>query len=227
VTFGKSDDPETDLNNTSVALFLLVLSSIWFGCSNAARDICGEWHIYQRERMYNLKLSSYTFSKLTINGLVCAIQCAVLIGIVTPFCGLDAPLAELYGIVFITALTGSALGLLVSAFSSPFAKRTEIAIGTTPLLLIPIVVLGGVIKPLKDMGTIAETAASTMISRWSFEGLLRLEAGERGEMEPKMLAELLDPEKAFTILETCGFMGALFVLFTTATLILLKRQDII
>jgi len=165
-----------DVKYASIALFLMVVSAIWFGCSNAARDICGEWHIYQRERMYNLNLAAYTLSKITTSTLVCAIQCAMLVPIVALTCNLKAPLGQLFGMVLTTALAGAALGLLVSAFASPFKKRTEIAIAIIPLLLIPIVVLGGVIKPLKEMGTTAETTAATMISRWAFEGLLHLEA---------------------------------------------------
>jgi len=38
--------------------FPMVVAAIWFGCNNAARDIVGEWTIYQRERMVNLKLPS-------------------------------------------------------------------------------------------------------------------------------------------------------------------------
>ena len=30
--------------------FLMVVAAIWFGCNNAARDIVGEWTVYQRER---------------------------------------------------------------------------------------------------------------------------------------------------------------------------------
>ena len=36
--------------------FLMVIAAIWFGCNNVARDIVGEWSVYQRERMVSLKL---------------------------------------------------------------------------------------------------------------------------------------------------------------------------
>ena len=247
----------------SIALFLMVVSAIWFGCSNAARDICGEWHIYQRERMYNLNLVAYTLSKITTSTLVCAIQCAMLVPIVAVTCNLKAPLGQLFGLVLTTALTGAALGLLVSAFASPFKKRTEIAIAIIPLLLIPIVVLGGVIKPLKEMGATAETAAATMISRWAFEGLLHLEAqnletqdisipASETESLPKnqpadatdsgmqlpqpretvspsdvMVSEFFNLEKTVTIGQVMLILAGFFLVFSIATTVLLKRQDII
>ncbi|MGA2035553.1 MAG: FHA domain-containing protein, partial [Thermoguttaceae bacterium] len=47
----------------SITVFLLALAGLWFGCSNSAREIVGEWAIYHRERMVNLKIPSYIGSK--------------------------------------------------------------------------------------------------------------------------------------------------------------------
>jgi len=136
-------------------------------------------------------------------------------------------LGALYGMVLMTALCGTSLGLLVSAFASPFKKRTEIAIGTIPLLLIPLVVLAGVIKPIKEMGSGAEAVASLMVSRWSFEGLLHLEAAQHGVLEEPMLAAFLSLEKTITVTQSVGVMAVFFTVFLAGTMLLLKRQDII
>jgi len=62
VVFGKEiSKPITAANWAEVAgalgiaLFLMALSALWFGASNAVREIVGEWAIYHRERMVNLK----------------------------------------------------------------------------------------------------------------------------------------------------------------------------
>ena len=47
-------------------LFIMAVSAVWFGSTNAAREIVGELAVYKRERMYNLKLMPYIFSKITL-----------------------------------------------------------------------------------------------------------------------------------------------------------------
>ena len=62
--------------------FLMVVAAIWFGCNNAARDIVGEWTIFYRERMVNLKLPSYVLSKFALLLLLSLLQCVILLAIV-------------------------------------------------------------------------------------------------------------------------------------------------
>src|SRR5699024_9244184 len=61
------------------ALFLLVVSAVWFGCSNAAREIVREQAIYRRERMVNLSVVAYAASKFTVLGFLCFMQCLMLV----------------------------------------------------------------------------------------------------------------------------------------------------
>jgi hypothetical protein len=39
-------------------LFLLAVTSFWFGCNNAAKEVVKERAIYTRERGFNIKLGS-------------------------------------------------------------------------------------------------------------------------------------------------------------------------
>src|SRR5690606_16893926 len=63
----------------AAAIFFVVVSAVWFGTSNAAREIVSERAIYLRERMVNLGLFNYIFSKFLFLSLVCIIQCSVLL----------------------------------------------------------------------------------------------------------------------------------------------------
>src|SRR5262249_28320680 len=45
------------------AIFFLIVAAVWFGTSNAAREIVSERAIYLRERMVNLGLLNYVLSK--------------------------------------------------------------------------------------------------------------------------------------------------------------------
>jgi len=157
--------------------FLMVVAVIWFGCNNAARDIVGEWAVYTRERMVNLKIPSYVFSKLCVLGVMCLIQCTVLLAIVYPATGLKGPLLQILGVLFLASMVGSTLGLLISAF----AKSTEAAIMLLPIVLLPMIVLGGGIKPIHEMNTVVQAASTIIPSRWAFEASFGLEAAERPE----------------------------------------------
>ena len=67
---------------TRCAVFFLVVAAVWFGTSNAAREIVSERAIYLRERMVNLRLFNYVFSKFVLLSFFCVIQCTVLLAIV-------------------------------------------------------------------------------------------------------------------------------------------------
>lgn len=180
---GQTDKPVTDLESFKAIagamykpIFVMVLAALWFGCSNSAREIVGEWAIYYRERMVNLKIPSYVASKFTVLGLLCVIQCAMMLGIVHWGCGLRGNWAAMYGVLLLTAFNGVALGLLASAV----AKTSEMAIALVPLIILPMIIAGGALSPRHSMKW--PEAAQVLPSRWSFEATLLLEAEERGPM---------------------------------------------
>jgi hypothetical protein len=155
--------------------FLMVVAAVWFGCNNAARDIVGETAIFQRERMVNLKLPSYVFSKLIILGAVCLVQCAALLGLVYWMSDLSGSFPVLLGILLAASLVGSALGLLISAM----APTTEAAIAFLPVVLLPFILLAGGIKPVHEMPKAAQWIASICPTRWSYEAAFLTEADSR------------------------------------------------
>lgn len=159
----------------------MVLAAIWFGCLNAVREIVGEWAIYYRERMVCLKIPSYIASKFTVLGGLCLIQSSVLLVIVGCGTGLKGPWPGMLLLLLLTSLVGLAIGLCVSAL----AKSSEVAIAVLPLILLPLVMLGGSLLPLHQMSTPVRMLAQVMPSRWAFEGLLLLEA-DRRDTQPKV-----------------------------------------
>jgi ABC-type multidrug transport system ATPase subunit len=130
-----------DANERMAALFILVIAAIWLGCSNAAREIVSEQSIYRRERMVNLKIPSYLFSKITVLMLLCVIQCGILAGIAVPALEMEVSFSAMFILLLLTSLQSLLLGLLISSFVS----TTEAAMGLIPLVLIPQVILGGLI----------------------------------------------------------------------------------
>ncbi|MBB5056610.1 ABC-type multidrug transport system ATPase subunit [Granulicella aggregans] len=145
--------------------FLLVVAAIWFGCNNAARDVVGEWSIYQRERMVNLKLPSYVFSKFAVLMGLCIFQCLTLLTVVYFGCDLHGSYLREAGILVISSLVGAALGLAISARSA----TTETAIALLPVVLLPVITLGGGIRAIYKMPAPARVMSYVAPSRWAFE----------------------------------------------------------
>ncbi len=180
------------------ALFLVVASAIWFGCSNAAREIVGEWPIYHRELRAGVRRASYLLSKYVVLGGLCLLQCAVMLAILHPVLDLHGSFTVMLGVLFLVSLVGVGMGLLVSAV----VRRPPAAISFVPILLIPQIVLGGAILPLPDMPHLGDVGPWSLgrqvvpgffASRWGFEAILDVEYGQPMDVTG----------------EVCGFRGHL------------------
>ncbi len=156
------------------AIFLLSVAAIWFGTSNAGREIVAEQAIYRRERMVNLSVVNYVLSKFVMLSALSVIQCTVLLGIVYPIIGLGGgswhAFIPMLGMLIVTAMCATSIGLLLSTV----VVSTEAAMALTPIALIPQVVLGGRLVPMTTKGWL-ESVMSFMPARWSFEGVLAAE----------------------------------------------------
>jgi hypothetical protein len=154
-------------------MFFVVVSCIWFGTSNAAREIVAERAIYLRERMVNLSLVNYVLSKYVLLSCFCVAQCAMLLAIVFFALGFNGgPGAFVLELVNLIALSmnATALGLGISAL----VGSAEAAMALTPIALIPQVVLGGLMVPLTTNPTL-KPLMYLMPSRWGFEGAIAAE----------------------------------------------------
>ncbi|MEW5721973.1 MAG: FHA domain-containing protein, partial [Thermodesulfobacteriota bacterium] len=164
LAFQNAKDPCTPL-------FLLVVAALWFGTSNSSREIVAEKAIYKRERMVNLKIPSYLFSKYVVLSLLCLIQCLVLVGLVDLVLDFDGESAHILGVTFMAALGGLSVGLFVSAMT----QTQQAAVAIVPLVLLPMVILGGGITKIKDMNRATLVLSYAVPSRWAFEMLVHLE----------------------------------------------------
>src|SRR5262249_38524558 len=114
---------------TYTLLNIMVIAVLWFGCNNAAKEIVKEEAIYSRERAVNLRILPYLGSKFVVLSLISAVQTLLfmlviygtLAGLHAVF-DIDLPPARYrldylpqYGVLLLLAMTGVALGLLLSA----------------------------------------------------------------------------------------------------------------
>jgi hypothetical protein len=79
----------------------------------------------------------------------------------------------MFGVLVLAAGVGVALGLLASAL----ARTSEVAIALLPVILLPMVLLGGALFPKHEMTL--PVLSEIMPTRWAYEGALLLEAARR------------------------------------------------
>ena len=79
------------------------------------------------------------------------------------------------------------LGLVLSSL----VRSNEAAIALVPIVMIPQIVLGGAILPLKDMDEFTEVTAGLMISRWAFEATMIIEKPQTQETEILMIQPVM------------------------------------
>ncbi len=155
--------------------FLMVVAAIWFGCNNAARDIVGEWTIYKRERMVTLKLLPYVFSKFAVLLGLCIFQCGSMLAIIYLIDGLHSNFLYDFLVLLLSSMIGAGLGLSISALS----KTTESAIAMLPVVLLPIIALGGGMRSIYLMPHAGQVLSAIIPSRWSYEANLLHEASAK------------------------------------------------
>jgi len=165
--YGESDIAYTKPKNT--ILFLLALTSFWFGCSNAVRELVKERGIYLRERMVNLGILPYVLSKLGVLGLLAAVQCLLFLLILDRWFGVPGSFAAQLGAMLLGAVVGILLGLALSALAS----TADRAMTLLPLLLIPQVLFTSPAVQM-DMKGASGIVARAMPTWWSFDMMRRV-----------------------------------------------------
>ena len=204
-------------NNEKVAaVFVMVVAAIWLGVSNAAREIVSEQAIFKRERMVNLKIPSYIFSKVFVLSGLCLLQSLIIAGIVVPSLDLTSTLPEVVGTLFLTSLASLSIGLVISSL----VKTSEAAMGLTPIFLIPQVILGGLISKFGDMNDFIKALSGFTVSRWSFESLLITEFGDQSPMIISSIGFNSDNQPVDIMVITL-----FIVVMISLTANLLKRRD--
>jgi ABC-type multidrug transport system ATPase subunit/pSer/pThr/pTyr-binding forkhead associated (FHA) protein len=168
--------------NDGKALFIAAIISIWFGANNAIREIVSETPIYMRERLVNLKIPSYVFSKFTVLSGVALVQCLLFVGILVWLERLDgSDFPALVLILYLTSLCGITMGLACSAL----VNSTEKAMSILPLILIPQLLLSGFLKPVDDLYVTAEGKATTAVEYRRYEDTKGQQPAKMNQMPAK------------------------------------------
>lgn len=216
---------------TRMMLFNIACSGIWVGLLNSIQLVCKEKVILKREYMADLKLTAYLGSKIWIQCVICLIQSIAFIGVFTKFVYgvpkegiVSGWFFEMVLVFFLTVVSASAMGLLVSVFS----KNSSTAVNFAPILLIPQLVFSGSIISLNG---IADKISNFILCRWSMQAFgtindLNSLTDVIQEIYPSYVREP-DPYYTFTSTHFYNVIGVI-LLMTGVLLVLsyifLKRQ---
>ncbi|MCZ4492439.1 MAG: modulated efflux pump with fused ATPase and integral rane subunit [Conexibacter sp.] len=159
----------TDAGEAVKLLFLVVITVIWLGSIDAAREIIKEKSVFLREAAVGVKTGAYVLSKAIVLFTLAAVQTLLLTAIVLSF----QPLHESRGtyltvlaLLILTSWAAVGMGLLMSAA----VKTEDQATSFIPLVLVPQLFFGGSIVPVATMSAPLEALSNAVIARWSYAG---------------------------------------------------------
>ena len=202
---------------SSKVLFLLCISCIWFGCNNAAKEIVKERSIYNKERDVGLNVIGYYGSKLTLLGAFSVLQASLLYWCVRYFTRLGGDAPDQWLLLSLSALTGVAMGLAISAV----ANTADLATTVVPITLIPQIIFAGLIAPLQDY---TRLFSQVFISAyWGYQGLL----GRLEDPLPQRLrdSDYLDLGTDFSLAMICRVLVAHIIVFAVLAIVALYARD--
>ncbi len=162
---------------TLQVLFLVAVTSIFFGIFSSCGEIVKEQQIYLRERMFNLRILPYLLSKVIFSALLSSVQAGLMtLVIFLKYKNSDIELhlnnpMLIFGWLFATYMCASMIGLLISAV----CKKMEQVNMWVPYVVLLQIIFSGVMTKLKDKNNVGHTVSTLMISRWSTEGLCRIQ----------------------------------------------------
>jgi len=166
-------------------LFLSVTVAMFLGLTNSATEILRDRPILRRERNCHQGAVSYVAAKFVALGVVAAAQCLIYVLVGSYFLEIHGMLMEHWLWMTLTALTGTAMALVVSSL----VKTERAALTAVPLLLVPQMLLAGALVPYREMnrglfenvGLNRERGGSpvpalVMPLRYAYEGLVVTQA---------------------------------------------------
>ena len=165
----KTNFPFAVVSDTRALTLAFACAGFWTGIFNSIQEISKEDGIYCRERFTGLRVSPYVLSKLTVCGVLCIIQSALMVAVLMLFSDTivtlngdvnsvtaytiklgssgmiftNAMWLELYVTTLLTLLSAMCLGLAVSA-----AVSNDLALVLCPICLLPQILFSNVVSSL-------------------------------------------------------------------------------
>lgn len=154
-------------------LFMLVVSSLFFGAINSCRELVKERSIYRREQLLGVRPTTYLGSKLLLLAIKGLLSVALLLATVLALIPIPWEPSEIltaFGLLWATYMGGAGLGLCLSALAGTAEQATTLV---TVVLILQLVFSGAFVKP-EQMAFPMTWISVGAITRWTFTGLCYL-----------------------------------------------------
>jgi ABC-type multidrug transport system ATPase subunit/ABC-type multidrug transport system permease subunit len=218
--------PPKDAGQAVKLTFLLLVTTVWIGAIDAAREIVKEKGVFVREHAVGVRLSAYLTSKAVVLFTLAALQAIVLTAIVLAFQPLHDSTSvylSVFAIVVLTAFAAVAMGLFVSAA----VRNQDQATSFIPLLLIPQLFFGGSIVATAEMSAPMREATKVVVTQWSYAGVgAAIDMNGRIAADPKYGKVSRFDHAYFTLSRPSTFLilAGFVLVFFLATAWVLKRR---
>lgn len=147
--------------------FVLTFATVFFGCVNACREIVKERAIFKRERLVNLEIPAYVFSKLWILALLGFGQTLLFYLGVRYFLVLNGNPVLMMADLYLGLLAGTALGLLISAV----VATDVVALALVPVVMIPQLLFSKLVLPVKSLEGPMAVLENLTLAKWSYRAM--------------------------------------------------------
>ncbi len=128
-------------------IFIALLVALFLALMNSVEDIIRDRVILQRERNLEVRIGYYVTAKFLTLCVFSALQCALFVLVGNSILEVRGMFFDYFLWTFLTAVSGIALGLLVSALV-PNSKTGAMLV---PLILIPQLIFGGALIKYEEM----------------------------------------------------------------------------
>jgi len=151
--------------STKEISFVLVIAVLWCSGTLGVREIVKERTIFRHESRFGIVAIPYITSKIAFLGMLAILQSIVLLEVVRVFTGLTGTPALQMTVLALAALTGTALGLFVSAISA----TVERAMTLLPVVLIAKAILSSGLARIES--PLVWLSQAAIPAYWALDGL--------------------------------------------------------
>ncbi|MGC1481873.1 MAG: ATP-binding cassette domain-containing protein [Chthoniobacterales bacterium] len=127
--------------------FLALVVAMFLGLTNSVDDIIRDRPVLLRERNLNVRIGYYVTAKALTLTAFAIVQCAMFAFIGNWLLGVRGLFLVSFLAMFLTAVSGIAIGLIISAL----APEAKMAVNIIPMVLIPQLILGGAFIKYEEM----------------------------------------------------------------------------
>jgi hypothetical protein len=171
-------------DSSELKLFLAYLSTMWFGCSNAAQEIVKEGAIYRRERLIGMPRTWYLLAKIVFLGSATCAQALLLFAIIH-FGAHSLTGTVVWQLLCLISIGWVSVGIGLAI--SSLVRTTTQAVMLVPLILLPQIIFSGYVIPSLATGTGVKKAVTDMMPSYAAQRMMDVSLVWQHDLTPQFI----------------------------------------